>query len=98
VVFTGNNTFSVLRDVLNLVRVLGKYPHAFNQEQFLRESFNAEEYLPPIVGVSVFGLVILCVNSAECLQDLYVNKNALVTKHSSSSRAWSIIIPQSILF
>jgi len=50
------------------------------------------------VGVSVFGLVILCVNSAECLQDLYVNKNALVTKHSSSSRAWSIIMPQSILF
>jgi hypothetical protein len=42
VVFTGNNTFSVLRDVPNLIRVLGKYPHAFNQEQFLRESFNKE--------------------------------------------------------
>ena len=30
VVFTGNNTFSILRDVPKLIRVLGKYPHAFN--------------------------------------------------------------------
>lgn len=38
VVFMGDNTFAIFRDIPNLIKTLNQYPHCFNQTQFFKNS------------------------------------------------------------
>jgi len=46
-----------------------------------RESIS--EVLPPIFALCIFGDSLLFLNSPELLEEAYVNKNAMYTKHDT---------------
>jgi len=41
------------------------------------------------------GVVSITINSVDLLEDLYINKNASLTKHVSTWRVWSKLMPNS---
>ena len=74
VVFMGNNSYSLLRDVKLMIGIMKKYPTSFSYELMMKEEMKVET-LPPLVGRIFMGKVYLMFTSMEHLQDLYVNKN-----------------------
>lgn len=74
VVFMGQNSYSLFRDIKLMMSVMKKYPTSFSYERMFKEEM-AVETLPPIVGRIFMGRLYLMFTSVEHLQDLYVNKN-----------------------
>jgi len=73
-------TFNVFSDIQKLMAIIKKYPHAISWYRLYLGEFEADK-VPPIIGINFFGSIMLAVTSADLLQDLYVNKNAGITKH-----------------
>ena len=81
VVFMGDGGWSLIRDLKFVMAGLDKKRNAFSMLTVFRDNLpNNSLQLPSVVGVFWFGRVAVYVTSVECLQDLYVNKNAQITK------------------
>lgn len=71
--------FSLLGDMGKLIGIAKKYPSAFSWLRIFKESMDMTEF-PPVIGITPLGNCSIMVTSSDMLQDLYVNKNALITK------------------
>ncbi len=54
--------------------------------------------LPPVVGNVLADRLTLTINSVDYLNDIYVNKNMFMTKHTRTSRPWSKLLRRSLVF
>lgn len=63
-----------------LIGIAKKYPSAFSWRKLITETMDFKDEFPPVIGITPLGNTSLMVTSSEVLQDLYVNKNALITK------------------
>lgn len=54
--------------------------------------------LPPIIGCCFFGHPLSIITSSDLLQELYVRKNAHLTKHEMGMGPWSMIMKQAVFF
>ena len=76
----GDGGWSLIRDLKFIMAALKKKPNAFSMLTVFRDNLPNSLQLPSVVGVFWFGRCAVYVTSVECLQDLYVNKNAQITK------------------
>ena len=76
--FLGDGNYAVVRDLKLLLENWKQKPTCLSFMTLFKNEFPEE--MPPVVGLLAMGRVQLMVTSVECLQDLYVNKNAQVTK------------------
>jgi hypothetical protein len=70
----------MFRNLKSIKAMLVNYPTCFSFHRILLSYFKPHE-MPPIVGLNMMGRIIPVVTSVELLPDLYVNKNAIATKH-----------------
>lgn len=91
-IFTGNNSYSVLRDVKLTLNIMKKYPTTLSYLRLFKEELKTD-VLPPIIGRVFMGNVYLLFTSVEHLQDLYVNKNQVADKYWVSRNNFSKLIP-----
>lgn len=54
--------------------------------------------LPPVLGLTFYGMPLLLINDCRLLTDLYVNKNQYQTKHIKNSGVWELLMLKSLLF
>ena len=71
--------FTIFRDVIGVVSIMKSNPNALELSTLCRRSMNVDS-LPPATIFSMMGRPWLLINSAEYLQDIYVNKNQFVDK------------------
>ncbi len=76
-------SFNLFSDILKVVAIIKKHPHAFSWYRMYLGTFDALK-IPPVIGINFLGTVTLAITSSDLLQDLYVNKNAGITKHKIS--------------
>ena len=73
VVFNDKNGFSFFRDIQQLVAGCNKSPTDFPFSRLVKEILGVE-VLPPVTGlVFLGGVLAVSVNSAEFLEDIYIN-------------------------
>ena len=66
--------YNILKDLIGLDAISKENPNALEMSALCRRTMNVEA-LPPATIFSMFGRPLLLINSAEYLQDIYVNKN-----------------------
>ena len=74
--------FGFIADFIRLIVSQKKDPYRI----FLNPIFEAyfgKENIPNVTGINLFGYQIVVFNRVECLDELYVKKNAFMTKHES---------------
>ena len=64
--------FSVTRDIMSIKKLLDEDPYEFPWARFQIIALGVDT-IPPITGVVVPGQTMLSINSADFLDDLYVN-------------------------
>ena len=79
--FVHGGKYSFTRDLKATLVACEKYKNCMPLMQVIKDGFPDEERLPPMVGMIWLGKISIYVTSVECLQDLYINKNAGATKH-----------------
>ena len=89
--------YNLFGDIKRLVGSWEKHPNALSWLKIQKDALKTEE-LPPVVGVTLLGTPLLHVTSVDMLQDLYVNRNAVCTKHFMTRWQFWALMPQSIVF
>ena len=79
VVFMDRDGFSVSRDIMTMKKSLDSDPYDYPWAQFQMNALGVSK-IPPITGVIFPGLTTLSINSADFLDDIYVNQNKYHTK------------------
>lgn len=80
-VFLGDGSFSLLRDLKIMKDGMKKWPNSISIDKMMKENLGVEK-LPSIVGLIVFGEIMTVFTDSTHLNDLYVNKNPNATKFS----------------
>jgi hypothetical protein len=89
--------YTLFEDLKRVLEITKKYPTAFSWRRLFEETLKTDK-LPPAIGVLFMGQVNLTITSAEMLEDIYINKNMLMTKHPDVIYTWSKTMRRSILF
>ena len=89
--------FTIFRDVLGVFFIMKENPNALELSTLCRRSMKVDS-LPPATIFSMLGKPWLLINSAEYLQDIYVNKNQFVDKDYGKGNETEPVIGRSIIF
>lgn len=89
--------FNVIADAIDIVQKVKENPSAIDMSLICRRAMGVVS-LPPATIISVFGHSLVLINSAEYLQDIYVNKNSCIDKDYGKGNESEPIIGQGILF
>lgn len=89
--------FSILKDVLGMERISEENPNALDLSEMCRREMGVD-VLPPATMLQIFGKPLLLINSAEYLQDIYVNKNQFVDKDYGRGHEMEPVIGEGIVF
>ena len=89
--------FNIMKDLMGLDAIVKENPNAMELSALCRRSMNVD-VLPPAAIFSMFGRPLVLINSAEYLQDIYINKNQYVDKDYGRGNETEPIIGEGIIF
>jgi hypothetical protein len=99
------NGWNLFTDMMGIAGILDEFKSEMALALAMKRSFakNGEKpedvNLPPVLGLCLmFGEPFVFIKSHKYLQDLYINKNASITKDKNSTRMFSGVMDKGIFF
>ena len=81
-----NPWFPFLTDTIRMFYYLVKYPDEMAFECVMTKTYEGRQ-IPEKVGVILLGMPMVLFNTSDCLEELYVTKNAFYNKHEFNRTA-----------
>lgn len=89
--------FTILKDVLGMEEILKENPNALDMSYMCRRAMKVDS-LPPACQLLMFGKPLVLINSAEYLQDIYINKNQFIDKDYGKGQEMEPVIGEGLVF